>query len=167
MIFPPRLEFCWSTSTAYFTSGFCQDVCALVIITPLPLRAQTERRFQEEIQRLKDQLAGQGGVVDGDGEPGQVGKEAFLSHCLSTLAFPFAGADRPFRLPDQCTELVASKAKTIARTSPTAPREPETMNVFLDSIRLRFRYCKVSMAHSGLSDVRLDAANGAAKQRTL
>lgn len=29
-------------------------------------------RFQEEIQRLKDQLAGQGGAVDGDGESGQV-----------------------------------------------------------------------------------------------
>ncbi|CAB1099228.1 unnamed protein product [Ectocarpus sp. CCAP 1310/34] len=30
------------------------------------------REFQEEIQRLKDQLAGQGGTVDGDGESGQV-----------------------------------------------------------------------------------------------
>ncbi|CAM9519310.1 unnamed protein product, partial [Ectocarpus fasciculatus] len=30
------------------------------------------REFQEEIQRLKDQLAGQGGAVDGDGESGQV-----------------------------------------------------------------------------------------------
>eukprot|EP00752_Nemacystus_decipiens_P011231 g9981.t1 len=29
------------------------------------------REFQEEIQRLKDQLAGQGGGVDGDGTPGQ------------------------------------------------------------------------------------------------
>lgn len=36
----------------------------------IPTRAGC--RFQEEIQRLKDQLAGQGGSVDGDGASGQV-----------------------------------------------------------------------------------------------
>lgn len=33
---------------------------------------RSHNRFQEEIQRLKDQLAGQGGAVDADGVPNQV-----------------------------------------------------------------------------------------------
>lgn len=36
-------------------------------------------RFQEEIQRLKDQLAGQGGAVDGDGEAAQVRSSMLFS----------------------------------------------------------------------------------------
>lgn len=45
-------------------------------------------RFQEEIQRLKDQLAGQGGAVDGDGESEQVRQQMSLTTTLSRKTCP-------------------------------------------------------------------------------
>lgn len=49
-----------------------------LVVVPFPWLSLSPSRFQEEIQRLKDQLAGQGGGVDGDGEVGQVRKNVVV-----------------------------------------------------------------------------------------